>query len=147
MNNSDLQFSPQREACSRLAASTPADSAAASRRRIETLQRAAVVASIGNTPLVRLWSYERWLGLPDTIELYLKCEWVNPGGSIKDRTALSILRSALRTGHLGNGQTLIDATSGNTGIAYAMLGAALDIPVTLVVPASASDERKRTLEA
>jgi len=147
MNNSDLQFSPQREACSRLDDSTPADSAAASQRRIETLQRSAVVASIGNTPLVRLWSYERWLGLPDTIELYLKCEWVNPGGSIKDRTALSILRSALRAGHLGNGQTLIDATSGNTGIAYAMLGAALHIPVTLVVPASASDERKRTLEA
>jgi cysteine synthase B len=116
----------------------------------QTRQRfaaSAVVQSIGNTPLVRLRGYERFLALPDTIELYLKTEWVNPGGSIKDRTALSIIRSALVARQLGAGQTLIDSTSGNTGIAYAMLGAALDIPVTLVVPGSASDERKRTLAA
>jgi len=74
-------------------------------------------------------------------------EWVNPGGSIKDRTALSIIHSALAAGDLTPGRALIDATSGNTGIAYAMLGAALEIPVTLVVPESASDERKRTLAA
>src|SRR5215213_11377133 len=72
---------------------------------------------------------------------------VNPGGSIKDRTALSIIQAALATGEIAPGRTLIDATSGNTGIAYAMLGAALAIPVTLVVPESASDERKRTLAA
>src|SRR5215218_8220047 len=111
------------------------------------LADAAVVHSIGNTPLVRLRRFERHLGLPDSIEIHLKMEWVNPGGSIKDRTALSIIQSALVAGDLSPGRTLIDATSGNTGIAYAMLGAALEIPVTLVVPESASDERKRTLAA
>jgi S-sulfo-L-cysteine synthase (O-acetyl-L-serine-dependent) len=111
------------------------------------LADAAVVRSIGNTPLVRLRRFERYLGLPESIEIHLKMEWVNPGGSIKDRTALSIVESAFATGDLKPGRTLIDATSGNTGIAYAMLGAALDIPVTLVVPESASDERKRTLAA
>jgi cysteine synthase B len=115
--------------------------------RPANLADAAVVGSIGNTPLVRLRRLERHLGLPKTIEIHLKMEWVNPGGSIKDRTALSIITSALFSGDLTSGRTLIDATSGNTGIAYAMLGAALDIPVTLVVPESASDERKRTLAA
>ncbi|MCC2629516.1 MAG: cysteine synthase [Thermomicrobiales bacterium] len=115
--------------------------------RTADLAAAAVVRSIGNTPLVRLRRFERHLGLPESIEIHLKMEWVNPGGSIKDRTALSIVRAALAAGDLGPGRTLIDATSGNTGIAYAMLGAAADIPVTLVVPESASDERKRTLAA
>src|ERR671915_1949084 len=111
------------------------------------LADAAVVRSIGNTPLVRLRRFERHLGLPESIEIHLKMEWVNPGGSIKDRTALSIVGAALATGELAPGRTLIDAPSGNTGIAYAMLGAALEIAVTLVVPESASDERKRTLAA
>jgi cysteine synthase B len=115
--------------------------------RLADLSDAAVVRSIGNTPLVRLRRFERYLGLPESIEVHLKMEWVNPGGSIKDRTALSIIDAALAAGDLAPGRTLIDATSGNTGIAYAMLGAALDIPVTLVVPESASDERKRTLAA
>ncbi len=115
--------------------------------RLADLADASVVRSIGNTPLVRLRRFERYLGLPESIEVHLKMEWVNPGGSIKDRTALSIIDAALAAGDLAPGRTLIDATSGNTGIAYAMLGAALDIPVTLVVPESASDERKRTLAA
>ena len=72
---------------------------------------------------------------------------MNPGGSIKDRTALSIVREAIAAGELFIETALIDSTSGNTGIAYAMLGAALGFPVTLVVPESASDERKRTLAA
>ena len=93
--------------------------------RTADLAAAAVVRSIGNTPLVRLRRFERHLGLPESIEIHLKMEWVNPGGSIKDRTALSIVRAALAAGDLGPGRTLIDATSGNTGIAYAMLGAAL----------------------
>jgi cysteine synthase B len=114
---------------------------------LPSLDQSAVVQSIGNTPLVRLRRLERRLDLPESIELYLKCEWVNPGGSIKDRTALSIIRAAIASGDLRPSRTLIDATSGNTGIAYAMLGAALDFPVTLVVPESASDERKRTLAA
>jgi cysteine synthase B len=115
--------------------------------RLADLAQSAVVGSIGKTPLARLHRFERHLGLHDGIEIHLKTEWVNPGGSIKDRTALSIIRAALATGDLAAGRTLIDATSGNTGIAYAMLGAALEIPVTLVVPESASDERKRTLVA
>jgi len=115
--------------------------------RLANLTDAAVVRSIGSTPLVRLRRFEQYMGLPEAIEIHLKMEWVNPGGSIKDRTALSIIGSALAAGELTPGRILIDATSGNTGIAYAMLGAALDIPVTLVVPESASDERKRTLAA
>lgn len=115
--------------------------------RLNLIESSAAVQMIGNTPLVRLHRLERELGLPESVSLLLKCEWTNPGGSIKDRTALSIVRAAFATGGLGQGQTLIDSTSGNTGIAYALLGAALDFPVTLVVPASASDERKRILAA
>lgn len=111
------------------------------------LDRLGVVGLIGNTPLVPLHRYAAAAGLPPTVQLLLKGEWANPGGSIKDRTALAIIRQAIETGRLGAGQTLIDSTSGNTGIAYAMLGAALGIPVRLVVPASASEERKRTLAA
>jgi cysteine synthase B len=114
---------------------------------LAALEASAVVHAIGQTPLLRLRQLERFFRFAPTVELHLKTEWVNPGGSIKDRTALSIIRAALAAGNLGHGQTLIDATSGNTGIAYAMLGAALGIPVTLVVPGSASEERKRTLAA
>jgi cysteine synthase B len=85
--------------------------------------------------------------LPETVEIWVKAEWTNPGGSIKDRPALSIVRTALASGQLREGKTLLDATSGNTGIAYAMLGAAIGFPVELVVPESASDERKRMLTA
>ena len=119
----------------------------ASTEALAAFDRTPVVQAIGNTPLIRLSRFERHLGLPASISLHLKAEWVNPGGSIKDRTARSILRAAVAAGDLGAGQALIDATSGNTGIAYALLGAALDIPITLVVPGSASDERKRTLAA
>lgn len=107
----------------------------------------AAVCSIGRTPLLPLTRYRRYAGLPDSVELWLKAEWHNPGGSIKDRPALEIVRTAFARWELGRGQTLLDATSGNTGIAYAMLGAAIGFPVELVVPASASDERKRILAA
>jgi cysteine synthase B len=129
--------------------STARDSDIVSRRDASPLDLdgLSVIALIGNTPLVRLRRLADALELPARIELHLKAEWTNPGGSIKDRTALSIVRQAIDTGRLGRGQTLIDSTSGNTGIAYAMLGAALDIPVRLVVPGSASEERKRTLTA
>jgi len=115
--------------------------------RLSAFERAAVVRSIGRTPLIRLRQLEEVFGLPESIQVHLKTEWMNPGGSIKDRTALAIIRDAIGKDVLGSGQTLIDSTSGNTGIAYAMLGAALGIPVTLVVPESASEERKRTLQA
>ena len=113
----------------------------------DLLDNVAVVAAIGNTPLLSLRRFAVHVGLPETIELLLKAEWTNPGGSIKDRPALGIVRAALAAGDLGPGRVLLDATSGNTGIAYAMLGAALGFPVELVMPGSASDERKRMITA
>lgn len=100
---------------------------------------------IGWTPLLAL---PRIAGeLPKTVQFYAKGEHLNPGGSVKDRAAWNMIRDGLRTGALHAGKTLIDATSGNTGIAYAMLGAALGLPITLVMPANASDARKHILEA
>jgi cysteine synthase B len=100
---------------------------------------------IGDTPLFELTRIAA--DLPAAVTLYAKAEHLNPGGSVKDRPALAMMREGLRSGAFGAGQTLIDATSGNTGIAYAMIGAALDRPVTLALPANASDERKRILRA
>jgi cysteine synthase B len=99
---------------------------------------------IGNTPLLRL---ER-VGKEFTrAEFYAKAEWFNPGGSVKDRPALSMIQAGLASGALRGGKTIIDATSGNTGIAYAMIGAAMGYPVKLCLPDSASHERKRILGA
>jgi cysteine synthase B len=81
------------------------------------------------------------------IQILGKAEWMNPGGSVKDRPALSIVQEAERTGQLRAGRTLLDATSGNTGIAYAMIGAVRGFPVTLCVPSNVSLERKRILRA
>ena len=99
---------------------------------------------IGNTPLLRL---ERVGKEFSNIEFCAKAEWFNPGGSVKDRPALSMVRAGLASGALRTGKTIIDATSGNTGIAYAMIGAALGYPVKLCLPGSASHERKRILRA
>jgi cysteine synthase B len=99
---------------------------------------------IGNTPLLRFVTLTR--DLP-TVQLLGKAEWYNPGGSVKDRTAASIVTEARRSGKLAAGKILLDSTSGNTGIAYAMLGAALRFPVTLCVPENVSPERKRILQA
>src|SRR5271165_5627446 len=85
-------------------------------------------------------------GLP-SVTLLGKAEWYNPGGSVKDRAAASIVAEARRSGKLAPGKILLDSTSGNTGIAYAMLGAALGFPVTLCVPENVSPERKRILQA
>jgi cysteine synthase B len=81
------------------------------------------------------------------VQIYAKAEWFNPGGSIKDRPALNILRTALSDGSLTAGKRLLDSTSGNMGIAYATFGAALGVPVTLAVPANASPERLAILRA
>ncbi|MGH2551963.1 MAG: PLP-dependent cysteine synthase family protein [Thermomicrobiales bacterium] len=113
----------------------------------ELLATVAVVRAIGNTPLLRLSGLAGRFGLNSSVEIWLKAEWVNPGGSVKDRPALGIVRSGLESGQLGDGKILLDSTSGNTGIAYAMLGAAIGFPVELVVPASASEERKQILAA
>jgi cysteine synthase B len=85
--------------------------------------------------------------LPEYITIYAKAEWMNPGGSVKDRPALNIVTEALRRGDLGEGITLLDSTSGNTGIAYAMFGAALGFQVKLVIPENASPERIKILKA
>jgi len=99
---------------------------------------------IGNTPLLRLEKTVR--GLPG-ITLLAKAGWVNPGGSVKDRAAWAIVRDAIDRGLLTPDKTLLDATSGNTGIAFAMLGAALGFPVHLCMPTNMSAERKRILRA
>ena len=99
---------------------------------------------IGNTPLVRL---DRLTADLPGIHILGKAEWTNPGGSVKDRAASAIVLEALRREELCPGRRLLDATSGNTGIAYAMLGAALAFPVTLCMPSNVSPERKRILQA
>jgi S-sulfo-L-cysteine synthase (O-acetyl-L-serine-dependent) len=99
---------------------------------------------IGNTPLLRLERISR--NLPG-IEILGKAEWYNPGGSIKDRAASNIVKAGRRSGKFTAGKTLLDATSGNTGIAYAMIGAAEGFPVTLCLPENVSVERKRILHA
>jgi cysteine synthase B len=106
--------------------------------------RPAVLDLIGNTPLLRLSVFEQ---AAPQVELYAKAEWLNPGGSVKDRAAARMIAEGLRTGALGPGKTLLDATSGNTGIAYAMIGAQCGFPVKLCVPSNVTIERKRTLLA
>ena len=103
-----------------------------------------LLEQVGNTPLVRL---ERVASHLPGIELLAKSEWYNPGGSVKDRAAANIVEEACRNGKFEPGKTLLDSTSGNTGIAYAMIGAAMGFPVTLCVPENVSHERKRILQA
>lgn len=100
---------------------------------------------VGNTPLLplrRLTSH-----LSDDVRVLAKAEWFNPGGSVKDRPALNIIRTAIADGQLTQGKRLLDSTSGNMGIAYATFGAVLRIPITLAVPANASPERLDILRA
>jgi cysteine synthase B len=111
----------------------------------ELQQATEIVDLIGYTPLIRLRRITRHL--PESIEIYGKAEWFNPGGSVKDRPAWNIVRTAIERGELHGGKRLLDATSGNTGIAFAMIGAALGFGVTLCMPANVSTERKRILKA
>jgi cysteine synthase B len=104
-----------------------------------------LVAQIGGTPLLRLRRVTA--DLPDSVTVYAKAEHLNPGGSVKDRPALRMVEAGLESGAFRPEQTLIDATSGNTGIAYAMIGAALGLDVTLALPENASEERKTTLRS
>ena len=99
---------------------------------------------IGNTPLLRL---DRISSEFSRVQVLAKAEWCNPGGSVKDRAAVNIVREALRSGQLAPGKALLDSTSGNTGIAYAMIGAAEGFSVTLCMPENVSPERKRILRA
>jgi cysteine synthase B len=120
-------------------AATPNNSTIQPRRAGESL-----LERIGNTPLLRL---ERVGKEFPRAEFYAKAEWCNPGGSVKDRPALSMIQAGVASGALRAGKTIIDATSGNTGIAYAMIAAAMGYPVKLCLPDSASHERKRILGA
>jgi cysteine synthase B len=105
---------------------------------------ASMIDLIGGTPLVRLRTFG--VDTPE-VELYAKAEFQNPGGSVKDRAAASILREARRTGRLRDGVTILDATSGNTGIAYAMISAAYGYRLKLCMPANVTPERTRMLKA
>jgi cysteine synthase B len=105
---------------------------------------ASILESIGNTPLIRLGRIGAEF---PGVTLCAKAEWMNPGGSVKDRAAYSMIRDGEKQGKLKPGKVILDATSGNTGIAYAMIGAALGYRVKLCLPTSASPERKQILQA
>ncbi|MGE5243459.1 MAG: PLP-dependent cysteine synthase family protein [Betaproteobacteria bacterium] len=111
---------------------------------IEQGSVSSVLDLIGHTPLLRLHRFE---GENPGVELYAKAEWQNPGGSVKDRAAARMILEGEASGALGPGRTILDATSGNTGIAYAMIGAARGYRVRLCLPANASPERKQILGA
>ena len=111
---------------------------------IGRLRSTSILEQIGNTPLVRLAKIDE--DLPG-VEIYGKAEFFNPGGSVKDRAALNMILDGERTGRLTPNRTLLDATSGNTGIAYAMICAARGYKVKLVLPGNASRERKAMLKA
>ena len=103
-----------------------------------------ITSLIGNTPLLRVRMFEREF---PHVEVYAKAEWFNPGGSVKDRAALSMIEDGERRGALTHEKTIIDSTSGNTGIAYAMVGAAKGYRVKLVMPSNVSAERKALVTA
>ncbi len=104
-----------------------------------------ILKKIGNTPLLRIKKLTE--NLPPNVEIYAKAEWFNPGGSIKDRAALNMILDGEKKGLLTHDKTIIDATSGNTGIAYALIGAVKGYKVKLALPANASSERKSILNA
>src|SRR5947207_1095482 len=103
-----------------------------------------IVDLIGNTPLIRLSPFEAGLR---NVELYAKAEWKNPGGSVKDRAAARMIADGEKSGALTRDKIILDATSGNTGIAYAMIGAARGYRIRLCVPENVTPERKRILKA
>lgn len=107
-------------------------------------QTIGLLDTIGNTPLLKL---SNLAPARHGVEIYVKAEWFNPGGSVKDRAALNMIVEGERSGRLTPDKTILDATSGNTGIAYAMIGAAKGYRVKLCMPENASRERRRTLQA
>src|ERR1044071_8993774 len=104
-----------------------------------------VEANIGHTPLLRLRFSEA--DLAEGVQVFAKAEHLNPGGSVKDRAALSMILEGERTGRLKRGMTIVDATSGNTGIAYAMIGASRGYKVTVCLPKNAGRQRKRIMSS
>ena len=108
------------------------------------LARDSILGQIGNTPLLRFTNIGKEF---DRVEIYGKAEWFNPGGSVKDRPALRMIQEGERSGALTRNKIILDSTSGNTGIAYALIGAVMGYRVELAVPRSVSRERQRMLEA
>ncbi len=106
--------------------------------------RHSILSRIGNTPLLRMQNIRP---ANPNVEVFAKAEWFNPGGSVKDRAALAMIAEGERSGALTKEKTIIDATSGNTGIAYALIGCVLGYKVTLALPSNASTERKQILRA
>ncbi len=109
-------------------------------------KRNSILHLIGNTPLVKLKKIVP-KHISDKVEIYAKLEGFNPGGSVKDRPALSMFLYAIKENLIKKDKVIIDATSGNTGIALAMVGAALNVPVELAMPANVSEERKKIIKA
>ena len=110
----------------------------------ENTNSVSLLEMIGDTPLVKL---RRIVPSNPQVEIYAKAEWANPGGSVKDRPAKNMILEGIRAGTLRAGKIILDATSGNTGIAYAMIGASLGYPVHLCLPRNANEERKLLLQA
>jgi cysteine synthase B len=104
-----------------------------------------VLDLIGNTPLLEICKITA--GIPSGVRIFAKLEGFNPGGSVKDRPALRMVQEGIRTGKLHPGKTILDSTSGNTGIALAMIGKVLGYPVELVMPSNVSLERKQVIHA
>ncbi len=114
------------------------------RRQLRMASDRRITDEIGNTPLLRIHLFdERGPG----VEIYAKAEFMNPGGSVKDRPALRMIEEGERSGRLTRDRTILDSTSGNTGIAYAMIGAAKGYRVKLVMPTNVSEERKALVTA
>ena len=111
--------------------------------RADEIAKGFLEAAVGNTPLIRLRNVTT--DLPEGVEVWAKAEYTNPGGSVKDRAALAMILAGERSGELTPEKTIIDATSGNTGIAYAMIGSARGYRVTLALPKNASKARKQIL--
>ncbi len=103
-----------------------------------------LLTSIGNTPLIQIRQMGSQL---NGVQIFAKAEWLNPGGSVKDRAGLKIIEDGERSGQLIRDKIILDSTSGNTGIAYAMIGAVKGYRIELVVPANLNEERKKTLLA
>jgi cysteine synthase B len=112
-----------------------------------TIQSAAILDQIGNTPLLDLSAFAHARGVSPAVGLYAKAEWHNPGGSVKARAALAMVEDGERSGLLRPGKIIIDSSSGNTGIALALIGAVKGYPVHLVMPANVSVERKALVKA
>ena len=110
----------------------------------EILKTDSIIRLIGNTPLIKL---NKFPGLSTDKQIFIKAEWFNPGGSIKDRAALCMIEEGIKSGRLSRDKIIMDSSSGNTAIAYAMIGAALGFEVELVTPENINIERKKTLQA